>query len=127
MRINPKVNYDLISETLRELALDQAMLIVGSYSTILVRLNAKRISHGYDPITLQALRTSSFRKAIADLGGLVVSGRGPVVIPARYLREEGSDTDQSNPGGVPSIDPAQSPGAGHAEAGVAGEGTSLGS
>jgi hypothetical protein len=92
-KIEPQVNHELILQTLRELASEQRLLVVGSYHTILDKLNVLRVARGYAPITLQALRTASFRRAVHDLNGAVLSGRGPVVIPITADLAERLDAD----------------------------------
>jgi hypothetical protein len=87
-----------------ELALEQHQMMVGSYRTILDKLNKLRISQGYAPIGLEALRTASFKHALAELNGTVLIGRGPVVIPLtmELLHEwEAALERESEPGGVP--------------------------
>jgi hypothetical protein len=82
-KIEPQVNFELITQALTELAEEQHMLVVGSYHTILTRVNKLRVAAGYAPINLQSLRTASFRRAISALGGTVLSGRGPVIVPSK--------------------------------------------
>jgi hypothetical protein len=79
-RIKPDANYHIYLQAMLELAAERDLHVVGTYADIIERVNQHRVQEGYQPISLNAMRTASFRRALHELGGQVLSGRGPVVI-----------------------------------------------